>query len=128
MTLKSLKIIYLIFCSIIGYSKVSKFCSKNAICVLKLLNFSKLYSIFMVLFFCAETLEFLATTKGLETILKIFPEDKYLIDTNMFAKSSSRNSNEFDDYLRLCVDKERSEKIKQMITNTGYQLWDAINK
>lgn len=75
-----------------------------------------------------ETLEFLATCKPLEQLLKIFPEEKYLIKAELYEKSASKNANKFDEYLRLCVDKERSEKIKKMISNTGYQLWDAINK
>ncbi|CAO1421825.1 unnamed protein product [Diamesa hyperborea] len=75
-----------------------------------------------------ETLEFLATCKPLEQLLKIFPEEKYLISPELFDKCASKNANQFDEYLRLCVDKERSEKIKKMISNTGYQLWDAINK
>ncbi|CAO1442962.1 unnamed protein product [Diamesa serratosioi] len=75
-----------------------------------------------------ETLEFLASCKPLEQLLKIFPEEKYLICTELYEKCASKNANQFDEYLRLCVDKERSEKIKKMISNTGYQLWDAINK
>ena len=75
-----------------------------------------------------ETLEFLATCKPLEQLLKIFPEEKYLINSELYEKCASKNANQFDEYLRLCVDKERSEKIKKMISNTGYQLWDAINK
>jgi len=30
--------------------------------------------------------------------------------------------------LKICVDRERSDKIKKMIESTGVQLYEAINK
>lgn len=75
-----------------------------------------------------ETLEYLAATKPLDTVLKIFPEDKNLIGRDLFAIVDSKNSNDFDDYLKMCVDRERSDKIRKMIESTGVQLYEAINK
>ena len=76
-----------------------------------------------------ETLEYLAGSKPLDTVLKIFPEDdKNLINTDLFAVLDSKNSNEFDEYLKMCVDRERSDKIRKMIESTGVQLYEAINK
>lgn len=75
-----------------------------------------------------ETLEYLAGSKPLDTVLKIFPEDKHLISSELFAIVDSKNSNEVEEYLRLCVDRERSDKIRKMIESTGVQLYEAINK
>lgn len=75
-----------------------------------------------------ETLEYLASSKPLDTVLKIFPEDKNLISRELFSIVDSKNSNNFDEYLKLCVDRERSDKIKRMIESTGLQLYEAINK
>lgn len=75
-----------------------------------------------------ETLEYLAASKPLDTVLKIFPEEKHLISSELFAIADSKNSNEVEDYLRLCVDRERSDKIRKMIESTGVQLYEAINK
>ena len=75
-----------------------------------------------------ETLEYLAATKPLDTVLKIFPEEKHLINSDLFAIVDSKNSNDFDEYLKACVDRERSDKIKKMIESTGVQLYEAINK
>lgn len=75
-----------------------------------------------------ETLEFLASTKPLDTVLKIFPDEKHLINNNVFESIDSKLNNEFEDYLKICVDRERSDKIKRMIEQTGEQLYNAINK
>lgn len=75
-----------------------------------------------------ETLEYLAASKPLDTVLKIFPEEKHLISTELFAIVDSKNSNDFDEYLKVCVDRERSDKIRKMIESTGVQLYEAINK
>lgn len=75
-----------------------------------------------------ETLEYLATSKPLDTVLKIFPDEKNLIRQDLFAIVDSKSSNDFDQYLKLCVDRERSEKIRKMIESTGIQLYEAINK
>lgn len=75
-----------------------------------------------------ETLEYLAGSKPLDTVLKIFPEDKNLISRELFAIVDSKNSNDFDEYLKMCVDRERSDKIRKMIESTGLQLYEAINK
>lgn len=75
-----------------------------------------------------ETLEYLAASKPLDTVLKIFPEDKHLINGELFAIADSKNSNDFDEYLKMCVDRERSDKIRKMIESTGVQLYEAINK
>jgi hypothetical protein len=75
-----------------------------------------------------ETLEYLAASKPLDTVLKIFPEDKNLISSELFAIVDSKNSNDFDEYLKMCVDRERSDKIRKMIESTGVQLYEAINK
>lgn len=75
-----------------------------------------------------ETLEYLAGSKPLDTVLKIFPEDKHLISRDLFAIVDSKNSNDFDEYLKMCVDRERSDKIRKMIESTGLQLYEAINK
>jgi hypothetical protein len=75
-----------------------------------------------------ETLEYLAASKPLDTVLKIFPEDKNLIGRDLFAIVESKNSNDFDDYLKMCVDRERSDKIRKMIESTGVQLYEAISK
>lgn len=75
-----------------------------------------------------ESLEYLASTKPLDTVLKIFPEDKNLISRDLFQIVDSKNSNNFDEYLKLCVDRERSDKIRKMIESTGCQLYEAINK
>ena len=75
-----------------------------------------------------ETLEYLASSKPLDTVLKIFPEEKLLINRELFAIADSKNSNEFDEYLKMCVDRERSDKIRKMIESTGIQLYEAINK
>jgi hypothetical protein len=75
-----------------------------------------------------ETLEFLASTKDLQTVLKIFPDEKHLINNNVFENIDSKLNNEFEDYVKLCVDRERSDKIKRMIEQTGEQLYNAINK
>ena len=75
-----------------------------------------------------ETLEYLAASKPLDTVLKIFPEDKNLIGRELFSIVESKNSNDFDDYLKMCVDRERSDKIRKMIESTGVQLYEAISK
>lgn len=75
-----------------------------------------------------ETLEYLASSKPLDTVLKIFPEEKLLIKRELFAIADSKNSNDFDEYLKMCVDRERSDKIRKMIESTGNQLYEAINK
>jgi hypothetical protein len=75
-----------------------------------------------------ETLEYLASTKPLDTVLKIFPDDKHLINNNVFETIDSKLSNDFEDYIKTCVDRERSDKIKKMIEQTGEQLYIAINK
>lgn len=75
-----------------------------------------------------ETLEFLAATKPLDTVLKIFPDEKHLINNNVFESIDSKLSNEYEDYVKMCVDRERSDKIKRMIEQTGEQLYNAINK
>ncbi|CRL05443.1 CLUMA_CG018101, isoform A [Clunio marinus] len=75
-----------------------------------------------------ETLEYVATSKPLDTVLKIFPEEKNLINRELFAVVDSKHSNSFDEYLKICVDRERSDKIKKMIESTGVQLYEAINK
>lgn len=75
-----------------------------------------------------ETLEYLAVNKNLETVLKIFPDDKTLISDELFNLVGSKNSNDFDKYLKACVDRERSCKIQKMIESTGSQLYEAINK
>lgn len=75
-----------------------------------------------------ETLEYLAASKPLDTVLKIFPEDKNLISRELFEIVDSKNSNDVEEYLKLCVDRERSEKIRKMIESTGLQLYEAINK
>lgn len=75
-----------------------------------------------------ETLEYLAASKPLDTVLKIFPEEKHLISQDLFDIVESKNSNDFDQYLKMCVDRERSDKIKKMIESTGCQLYEAINK
>lgn len=75
-----------------------------------------------------ETLEHLTATKSLDKIMKIFPQEKNLINEELFKMVQSRNSNQFDDYLKKVIDKERSEKIRNMIENTGGQLFEAINK
>lgn len=75
-----------------------------------------------------ETLEFLAASKPLDTVLKIFPDEKNLISQDLFAIVDSKNSNNFDEYLKTCVDRERSDKIRKMIESTGVQLYEAINK
>jgi hypothetical protein len=62
----------------------------------------------------------------LDQILKIFPEEKYLINNEVHSRCPTKSSNEFENYLRLSIDKDRSEKIKKMIENTGNQLFDAI--
>lgn len=75
-----------------------------------------------------ETLEYLASSKPLDTVLKIFPEEKHLINGELFSMVDSKNSNDFDEYLKMCVDRERSDKIRKMIESTGVQLYEAINK
>lgn len=75
-----------------------------------------------------ETLEYLAATKPLDTVLKIFPDEKHLINNNVFEQIDSKLNNDFEDYLKVCVDRERSDKIKKMIEQTGEQLYNAINK
>lgn len=75
-----------------------------------------------------ETLEYLATSKPLDTVLKIFPDEKNLIRQDLFAIVESKSSNDFDQYLKMCVDRERSDKIRKMIESTGIQLYEAINK
>lgn len=75
-----------------------------------------------------ETLEYLAASKPLDTVLKIFPNQKNLINDDLFSIVDSKNSNAFDEYLKMCVDRERSDKIRKMIESTGVQLYEAINK
>lgn len=75
-----------------------------------------------------ETLEYLAATKPLDTVLKIFPEEKHLINNAVFETIDSKLNNDFEDYVKICVDRERSDKIKSMISQTGCQLFDAISK
>jgi hypothetical protein len=75
-----------------------------------------------------ETLEYLAATKSLETVLKIFPQEKHLINNEVFETIDSKLNNDFEDYVKICVDRERSDKIKQMINQTGTQLFEAISK
>lgn len=75
-----------------------------------------------------ETLEYLASSKPLDTVLKIFPDEKNLISADLFSIVDSKNSNDFDEYLKVCVDRERSDKIRKMIESTGVQLYEAINK
>jgi hypothetical protein len=75
-----------------------------------------------------ETLEFLASTKSLDVVLKIFPSDKHLINNEVFETIDSKLNNEFEDYVKICVDRERSDKIKKMVEQTGMQLYDAITK
>lgn len=75
-----------------------------------------------------ETLEYLASTKPLDTVLKIFPDEKHLINNNVFKSIDSNISNDLEDYAKKCVDLERSGKIKKMIEQTGEQLYSAINK
>lgn len=75
-----------------------------------------------------ETLEYLASSKPLDTVLKIFPDEKNLISRDLFSVVESKNSNDFDEYLKMCVDRERSDKIRKMIESTGLQLYEAINK
>ena len=75
-----------------------------------------------------ETLEHLAATKPLDTVLKIFPEEKHLIRNEVFETIDSKLCNDFEDYVKLCVDRERSDKIKSMISQTGSQLYEAISK
>lgn len=75
-----------------------------------------------------ESLEYLASTKPLDTVLKIFPDEKNLISRDLFSIVDSKNSNDFDEYLKMCVDRERSDKIRKMIESTGLQLYEAINK
>lgn len=75
-----------------------------------------------------ETLEYIATSKPLDTVLRIFPDEKNLISQELFAIVDSKNSNDFDQYLKMCVDRERSGKIRKMIESTGEQLYEAINK
>lgn len=75
-----------------------------------------------------ETLEFLASTKPLDAVLKIFPDEKHLINNEVFSTIDSKLNNEFEDYLKICVDRERSDKIKKMVEQTGTQLYEAISK
>jgi hypothetical protein len=59
----------------------------------------------------SEILEYLATSKPLETVLKIFPPAE--------PNNASPNEVDLDDYIRLCVETESSGKISIMIQNTG---------
>lgn len=75
-----------------------------------------------------ETLEFLAATKPLDAVLKIFPDEKHLINNEVFETIDSKLTNDFEDYVKICVDRERSDKIKKMVEQTGMQLYEAISK
>jgi hypothetical protein len=74
-------------------------------------------------------------------VLKIFPpaeivskqlykngdtDDETTANPVIEGNISQEIFDDLDDYIRLCVDKESSEKLSIMIVNTGHQLWNLV--
>lgn len=62
--------------------------------------------------------------------MKILQEKNYIL-RNLEHSSSIPNYKylcDFSDYINICSDTKHSAKLKQMIEQTGHQLFEAINK
>ena len=70
----------------------------------------------MILF--TEILSYIANSMPLEVVLDI-------LSTNDYLKT---NYEDFQLCIRLTIDKERSDKLKQMLVSTGKQLLISLNK
>lgn len=75
----------------------------------------------------------MATTKTRDSLQSIYNYSLNLYEEEKTCSECIINVRtmptlDFNNYLKICVDKERSEKLRQMIMNAGHQLWDAINK
>uniref|UniRef100_A0A336M7N6 CSON013328 protein n=1 Tax=Culicoides sonorensis TaxID=179676 RepID=A0A336M7N6_CULSO len=75
-----------------------------------------------------EILEYVAVSYPLEITMKILHEKNFILK-NLENSNSIPNFKymcDFTDYINICSDTKHSAKLKQMIEQTGHQLFEAI--
>lgn len=78
-----------------------------------------------------DILKYIVKTKDLATVLRIIPVKKSEIadsDTHTSESVERFEDKIFSEYLKMAIDKDRANRLSDMIKTTGHQLYDTYNR
>lgn len=84
----------------------------------------------MFLIFFSEILSHFATSNPLDITLKVLSDQNFVL-CNIDNSDNIPNYKfmcDFSEFINICNDTKHSTKLKQMIEQTGHQLFEAISK
>ncbi len=88
-------------------------------------------TIFRFYFSFSDILKYIVKTKDLATVLRIIPVKKSEIgdsDTHTSESVERFEDKIFAEYLKMAIDKDRANRLSDMIKTTGHQLYDTYNR
>lgn len=84
-----------------------------------------------ITFSFADILKHIVKTKDLASVLRIIPVKKSEIgdsDTHTSESVERFEDKIFAEYLKMAIDKDRANRLSDMIKTTGHQLYDTYNR
>ncbi|KAG4069460.1 hypothetical protein HA402_001759 [Bradysia odoriphaga] len=75
-----------------------------------------------------DILKYIVKTKDLATVLRIIPVKKSEIPNTHLDDGECVEDKIFAEYLKMAIDKDRANRLSDMIKTTGHQLYDTYNR